>query len=331
MSSTNSPPFPPQHALNQEVLRPSFAQFSPGPPHVPDQPTIPLDPTSVTEFLTRELATPLLDELAPRLWLFATRSGDHVYPLNRQSYEHRKIVVSEKPSLHMIWFHSELYLKPIPPCLLNHDFWQEFLGTSDTGNTPAVFDRKVVLGFLRSYAFLVKHRSDFTLALQHGLIPEGVSWPQWAAFIEHFRHLRDDEVAVRYEYGQIRLTRLNSAVRLFQPRKSRSRWHYHQRHAQTSTYLINLFGPLLFVFASLSLSLAAMQVILSSPQESLLSAVERARLIRAFRGFSYFVLISMAFIWVAFIWGPMLYYGYQLHVGWQHEQRKKLDAEDRQL
>ena len=323
MLSSIPPPFPPQHALNQDVLRPCSDESSFITPHVPDQPTVPLNPSSVAVFLTDELATPLLDELTPRLWLFATRSGKHVYPLNRQNFERRKIVVTEKPGLHLLWFHSELYLKPIPPCLLNHAFWQEFLGVSGPGATSAAFDRKVALGFLRSYAFLIQHRSDLSLALQHGLIPEGITWPQWALFIEHFRHLQDDEVSMRYEYGQIRLTRMNSAVRLFQPRGSRSWWYYHQRHEQTSSYFLSLFGPLLFVFASLSLTLAAMQVILSSPQDGYLSATNTARLIDAFRGFSYFVLVAMAFVWAVFVGGPVVYYGYQLHVGAKNERRKK--------
>ena len=64
-------------------------------------------------------------------------------------------------------------------------------------------------------------------------------------------------------------------------------------------------------------------MILSTPQDGYLTAVNRARLVRAFRGFSYFVLVSMAFIWVAFVWGPLVYYGYQLQVGWKNERRKK--------
>ena len=322
MYSLIPPPFPPEHALNQEPLRPSSNQSSSTDSHVPDQPTIPLDPTSVNEFLAQELATPLLDELTPRLWLFATRSGDHIYPLNRQNFERRKVIVTEKPGLHLLWFHSELYLKPIPPCLLNHAFWQEFLGVSNSKDS-VTFDRKVALGFLRSYAFLIRHRSDLTLAIQHGLVPESTTWPEWSVFIDHFRHLHDDEVAPRYYYGQIRLTRLNSAVRLFQPRGSRCWWYYHQRHEQTSSYLLNLFAPLLFVFASLSLALAAMQVILSSPQDEFLASDSGAKLIGAFRGFSYFVLISMVLVWAAFLWGPLLYYGYQLHIGIKGERRKK--------
>ena len=325
MFSHITPPFPPEHALNQEPLRPSPVQSSPKAMHVPDQPTIPLDLASVNEFLNQELATPLLDELTPRLWLFATRSGDHIYPLNRQNFERRRIVVSEKPGLHLLWFHSELYLKPIPPCLLNHPFWQDFLGAPDSGRSIA-FDRKVALGFLRSYAFLIRHRSDLTLALQHGLVPESTTWAQWSLFIDHFRHLQDDEVAPRYHYGQIRLTRLNSAVRLFQPRGSRCWWYYHQRHEQTSSYLLNLFAPLLFVFASLSLALAAMQVVLTSPQDDLLASDDGVRLISAFRGFSYFVLISMVLIWGGFIWGPLLYYGFQLYVVIKSERRKKQPA-----
>jgi hypothetical protein len=63
------------------------------------------------------------------------------------------------------------------------------------------FDRSIALGFLRSYAHLVQHRSDFTLAREPQLIPDNVDWLKWCRFIHHFRHIEEDQVAKRYHYG----------------------------------------------------------------------------------------------------------------------------------
>lgn len=41
-----------------------------------------------------------------------------------------------------------------------------------------------------------------------------------------FCRIDDGQVAQRYHYGQLRLSRLNLAVRTFQPRNAPSAWFY---------------------------------------------------------------------------------------------------------
>lgn len=155
----------------------------------------------------------------------------------------RKIVISENPKLHLVWYHSVIYLKPIPPYLLNHRFWTIFLCDSAYNSSNNIldtqtqsikyqtgtekeewdgFDPKVALGYLRSYSLLIKHRSDLVIAIENNTIPENVDWLRWCRFIARFRDLRDDQVAMRYHFGQFRLTSLNMAVRLSRPKCSRS-------------------------------------------------------------------------------------------------------------
>lgn len=153
----------------------------------------------VHSFLSEELNTPVLDELYERLWLVASMSGASIDPLHRQIVKGRNIVPSEDPKLHLVWHDDKIYLKPIPVCLLNHDFWTTFLPSSTEKSSPIVnrppvsrkalgeFDRTAAVGFLRSYAFLIQHYLDFILARDHHLIPRDIDWIKWSTFIVHHR------------------------------------------------------------------------------------------------------------------------------------------------
>lgn len=211
-------PFPATAALSLEKADEPMS-------HVPGQPTVYLDQTTVDAFLAQELNTPVLDELYPGLWFVARMSGASIDPLHQQRAKGRDVVPTENPQLHLIWYHDKVYLKPIPECLLSHSFWTTYLSSS-TDNEPAQskgpqngekeftprFDRSIALGFLRSYAHLVQNRSDFTLAREHQLIPDNVDWAKWCQFIRHFRYIEEGQVANHYHYGQVRLSRLNWAV-----------------------------------------------------------------------------------------------------------------------
>jgi hypothetical protein len=76
-------------------------------------------------------------------------------------------------------------------------------------------------------------------------------------------------VSSRWEFGQLRLTRLNWAVRLFQPSSRKGygymhRLYYQQMYWQTEQFLEVFGAQLLFLFATFSLILSAMQVILAA-------------------------------------------------------------------
>ncbi|KAI9816986.1 MAG: hypothetical protein M1832_004970 [Thelocarpon impressellum] len=175
-----------------------------------------------------ELLTPELDTIAPYLWLMTTPSSAHVDPLHAQRVRGRNLVVAEDPGLHLVWAYERIYVKPMPDYLLSHAFWSHYLGNE--GALPLGAHRAAVraaaCGFVRGYAHLIRHRSDFELAQQdsHRLIPRGIFFPQFARFIGAFEALDDADVSPRYAYGQLRLTRLNFWAKSW-PRSSSARRH----------------------------------------------------------------------------------------------------------
>ena len=96
---------------------------------------------------------------------------------------------------------------------------------SDSEHLPAhLFDRKTALGFLRSYAFLIRHPSDLKIAREVGLIPDlesttpnpspQITWTTWAIFISHFQSIPDSAVSKRYHFGHLRLGRCSESESL---------------------------------------------------------------------------------------------------------------------
>jgi hypothetical protein len=126
---------------------------------------------------------------------------------------------------------------------------------------------------MRTYAYLIKFEIDFRKAqsTELGLIPTNndkgpITYEQFAQFIAPFTELDDDGVAPRYQYGEMRLTRLNWFARFLLRRLT-----YHHIHAQWTEYLGRFLAPFLTVFLLLSTALTAMQVELavqSAPQGS---------------------------------------------------------------
>jgi hypothetical protein len=223
----------------------------------------------------------------------------------------------------------------MPLCLLNYDFWEGYLPSAVDKNSPSqklsaaqpeilnvVFDRKVALGFMRSYALLVRHRLDFVLAREFSLLPAEINWDQWSDFITHFRDLEDEEVAKRYHYGQLRLSRLNWAVRLYRPPSATTSWFYEVPHMSTGWYMKRAITPLVFGFASLSLVLSSMQVLLAVPDEGLqLHGLNPSSLIsmrRTFWIFSIIILLFSGLIWLLLFAIPLTALAWQLVWGFKN-------------
>lgn len=131
------------------------------------------------------------------------------------------------------------------------------------------FGRAAAIGLLRSYAYLVQHQSYFITAHQHHLIPPSVSWVGWSQFIACFRDMEDHDVSNRYHYGQLLLSRLHWAVRLCQPRAASTTRFYYLPHWPMTPYLRSILAPLAFAFATLSLVLSVMQVVVPIPAKDL--------------------------------------------------------------
>lgn len=264
---------------------------------IPGQPSILLEDEAVAEFLERELETRRLDNLYHHLWLV---SGKHnVSPLHHQAIKGRQIIITERPDLHLIWFYNLIYIKPIPLCLMNYAFYDTFVSsTAFHAGANNTFDAlPAANGFLRTYTGLIVYESDFRIAKDLGLIPvDGITWAQWSKFALAFRNLPDSDVCRRYEYGELRLTRLNFYSKVFL-----REWSYLETTTQYTSYFGQFVGPYLFVFGSISVVLGAMQVSLASSSDVSLAYKAAASLFASFSiwltclGLSFFPLLYMFF------------------------------------
>ncbi|KAE9566706.1 hypothetical protein CGMCC3_g17154 [Colletotrichum fructicola] len=224
--------------------------------------------------LDDELSWIVLEELYPNLDFFARKSSQHIDSIHKHIQKGRKSVVTEDPALHLVWHRGIVYIKPLQHYMLSHSFWEQHLapGSQHRGNG---------LGFLRSYESLIRHPSDFELAKEAHLIPTSPSasslesstkelrYSDFKAFICHFSKVCDEEVSPRWHFGQLRLSRLHWAVRILQPPAARRRGYlgilfYEEQFWQTGQFLSDFAAPLLFLFATLSLILSALQVVLAS-------------------------------------------------------------------
>jgi hypothetical protein len=245
---------------------------------LPGQPRISLsDTTRLEEYVKKAFVVPDLDQLAPKLWLvslqgdlvgrlrytidkltqkhkFATPHFTHISYLHHQAARGRKIVVVEDPNLHLIWYYDRIFLKPIPPYLLSSAFLQ-YLGAKDR----EAF--KAAVGFLRSYSCLIHYETDFREAQDNlHLIPKkkgqnDITFEEFAKFIGQFADIKDDSVTPRYQYGELRLTRLNLLVRVLFKRLT-----FFHINAQWNIFFGRLLTPFLTLFLILATALTAMQV-----------------------------------------------------------------------
>ena len=230
---------------------------------LPGQPSINLQNSDdVKEFLEQDLMCMELEAVSNHLWIMSTQSSSNINPLHYQRVKGRQILIAEDPRLHLVWLHDRIFLKPLPPYLLSYDFWTHFLTPQSNGDA-CVKIRKTALGFLRTYGHLIQHESDFRIARQESLqlIPPGVTWPDFSKFIKEISNIDDVDVSGRYQYGELRLARLNFyAPFLFH------RSHFEQAYSEYSDYFSRFYAPLLFGFAILSTILNSMQVELAVEQ-----------------------------------------------------------------
>ncbi|KAI0546755.1 hypothetical protein F4679DRAFT_405239 [Xylaria curta] len=266
--------------------------------------------------LVGELSCALIDALYPQLDLFSRKCNSHIDPLHLHIRKRRTVTISEHTRLHLVWDSDVVYIKPLPSYLLSSDFWERHLPPGSPGRPHA-------LGFVRTYAHLIRHRSDFHIAQKEDLIPpfETLHHSEFEKFIKNFRVVEDDQVSLRWEFGQIRLTRLNWAVRLLQPTTIEKRdgmfhrFFYEEQYQETRQYLYGLGPFLLFVFAALSLMLSAMQVVLAARGDNTWPAFAQAS-----TGFSVAVIIVIATVFfVLFIFAVVVFIlqlGFALRSRW---------------
>lgn len=126
---------------------------------------------------------------------------------------------------------------------------------------------QAVYGFLLSYAHLIEYSSDLEIAKALGLVNKDIEWKAWQRFrASVMDHLAYRDVHDRYEYGELRLGRLDQICRMKFLELS-----YFNVHRDYLSYFGDNYMTLVALFALVSVALSAMQVMTSV--DSVLAAV----------------------------------------------------------
>jgi hypothetical protein len=197
--------------------------------------------------LRKVLRNDTLESIHKHLW-YAGRKGN-VSQLHHQKVIRRDIILTERARLHLVWSDKTIYVKRLDDELLD---WQYF--------SKVVCGNEVVCqaasGFLLSYARLIEYPSDLNIAKTHGLVNKDIDWRAWQTFrTSILHHLADRDVHDRYEYGELRLGRLNQICRMEFLALS-----YFTVHREYSSYFGDNYMMLVALFALVSVALSAMQV-----------------------------------------------------------------------
>ncbi|KFY61925.1 hypothetical protein V496_04797 [Pseudogymnoascus sp. VKM F-4515 (FW-2607)] len=222
---------------------------------LPGQARTSLNDAPLQKYLREALLAPYLNKIAVYLWLAVTPDHGHISPLHFQAARGRSVTVTENAYLHLVWHYDQIFIKPLPAYLLSSAFWEYIEKTDDEVWRAAI-------GLLRTYSYLIKYEIDFRKAqsTELGLIPTDdgenpITYERFAQFIAPFAEIDDDRVTPRYQYGEIRLSRLNWFARFLLGRLT-----YHHIHAQWNEYLGRVLAPFLTLLLLLSTALTAMQV-----------------------------------------------------------------------
>ncbi|KAH8726770.1 hypothetical protein GQ44DRAFT_613465 [Phaeosphaeriaceae sp. PMI808] len=259
-----SKPGPPPFTVGSQLIADPHELSSPGATTLPGHPYVNIDETAKVEgFLKKDIFPHDLESVANRLWILSTQSSKNISPLHHQRIKGRSIFVTEDPRLHLVWIHDHIFVKPLPEYLLSHGFWVNFLDPSSSRLVDCDRIRRAALGYLRTYRFLIQYQSDLQIAQQENLqlVPRHITWSAFTKFIVQLEDIDDSKVSGRYNYGELRLARLNFyAPFLF------GRFHFEEVSGEYSNYFSRFYGPILFGFASLSTILNSMQVELAVEQ-----------------------------------------------------------------
>lgn len=199
--------------------------------------------------LLRAIRDDDLESMYKGLW-YAGRKGN-ISPLHHQRVIRRDLVLTERARLHLVWFGRVIYLKRMEHELLNWKFFAEVVCSDWVLHQAAT-------GFLLSYVSLIEYPSDLDIAKASGLIETDITWRSWQAFrssimrclVDRHIHIHD-----RYEYGELRLGRLNQIYRL-----KGLGLAYFTVHREYSSYFGANYYSLVALFALVSVALSAMQV-----------------------------------------------------------------------
>ncbi|GAM33895.1 hypothetical protein TCE0_013f01122 [Talaromyces pinophilus] len=263
---------------------------------LPGQAWVFLKDPNIDQYLSKQLLTPDLNELSPYLWLVANQDSSHVSSLTHQIVRRRSIVITENPEPHLVWLADRVFIKPLPKYPLSFAFWKHYLDPTSISSPFPLASRKSIAdtakGFLSSYAYLIRSKSDFRLAHSESnsskrLIPGKFTFNEFVSFISGFERLKGKAVTPRYAFGELRLSRLNLWARIVL-----RKLHFQKTFGQYGPYFVQFYAPFAIVFAFYGVALNAMQVVLSAGSPSVAQLPWQSFVVMS-RGFSIFALSSI--------------------------------------
>ncbi|KAF2763317.1 hypothetical protein EJ05DRAFT_496144 [Pseudovirgaria hyperparasitica] len=225
--------------------------------------------SQINDFLVQDLDTSRLNAIHGILWMAGR-------PLNARQL-HRyvmldiRILRTEQTDMHVLRVSNRMFVKPLPAYLLSYDFWKKYLCGPPTGQSED--DRalhKRACGLLMSYVWLIRSELDMKIAKDEHLVPKDVNWHWWKAFVADLLadgHLDANSLKqcdMRYHYGELRLSRINTIyrIRFFHTHFIRGYLYGYNRYV---VFFQRNFGWMLVIFVYFSLVLSAMQVGVSVP------------------------------------------------------------------
>ncbi|KAF2499994.1 hypothetical protein BU16DRAFT_522852 [Lophium mytilinum] len=238
---------------------------------------------SHSAFVRLDLDVSRLNEVHQYLWLAGRSTCARA--LHRQKMIERQIIIVEQADLHLVWQEARIFLKPLPDYLLDHQFWEDTICYDAELHANAC-------GFLLSYVWLVRHPSDLRIASELGLLSSQMQWEDWVVFADtlltNIDHDALDTINKRYQYGELRLSRLNLIRPLFHLyRSGKFVRGYMTNYNRYTVFFSRIFGWVLLVFIYMNILLTALQVGLGTDELQ-----HDKRFQRAAYGFAVFSLVS---------------------------------------
>ncbi|KAM6513966.1 hypothetical protein FALCPG4_015152 [Fusarium falciforme] len=222
-------------------------------------------------WIKKELDIRRLNKIITWLWVAGRPMPPR--PLHHQILVNREIFITEQMDMHLVWAAGRIFLKPLPRFLLEPQFWRLFLCcrpgcTCSNDELVDIQDDgqgcaqrvlwKCAMGFLFSYAALIRHEGDFAIAQEKRLLPAEVKWAVWRTLVKELdtEHIYSD-IAPRFVYGELRLSRLNKIYRLSQRQLLRG---YVLQWDQYGSFFRDNFTWLASATVYIAIVLTAMQV-----------------------------------------------------------------------
>ena len=167
------------------------------------------NPNNFLQSLEDDFSVKRIDDIYAHLWMVCRPFPPR--PLNTQRVRDRTIIPSNDTSLHLVWTTGKIYMRPVPSFILCESFYEHYLSPNNLSEHT-----KPVLGLLYSYIAMLPSELDFDIAQNTGLIPDEYKWQDWKHLVRRVLAEYDDivpKLPVRYQYGELRLDRLDKIYR----------------------------------------------------------------------------------------------------------------------